>query len=480
MSADFVGRQRELDDLKSQLDKRVATLVVIKGRRRIGKSRLTEEFAKSFKSAFIFSGLAPASGITADDQKNEFIRLLQEYKIPRYSNSNDWGDLFFDLAQHTKSGKVLLVLDEITWMSQGEPTFLSKLKSSWDLHFKKNNKLILILSGSNSAWISKNILSSTGFFGRISYRLTLGELPLHQCDQFWYPKQKQISAYEKLKLLAITGGVPRYLEEIQPNLSAEENIKQLCFQKEGLLFNEFDEIFSDLFSNKSERYKSIIYTLANGETTVEGIAKKLGRSKGGDLSEILAELTEDGFISRDFSWHIKSGKVSKISRYRLSDNYMRFYIKYILPNKHRIEIGNSIALPPAWETIMGLQFENLVINNRKQIHDLLNIKTEEIVFANPYLQTQTKERKKCQVDYMIQTKFNTIYVCEIKFSKSPIDVKIIRELEEKISRLQTPKGFSCRPVLIHVNGISDNIIAKDYFSTIIDFAELLNQPTNYV
>ena len=96
-----------------------------------------------------------------------------------------------------------------------------------------------------------------------------------------------------------------------------------------MLYNEFDEIFSDLFAKKDERYKSVISALTQGKTTVEGIAKALGRKKGGDLTELLIELNKDGFISRDFSWHIKSGKVSKISRYRLSDNYMRFYIKYI-------------------------------------------------------------------------------------------------------------------------------------------------------
>ena len=153
---------------------------------------------------------------------------------------------------------------------------------------------------------------------------------------------------------------------------------------------------------------------------------------------------------------------------------MRFYIKYIQPVKHKIELGDSLSLPTAWETIIGLQFENLVVNNRKYLHRLLTIKPEELVFANPYLQTQTIERKKCQIDYMIQTKFNTIYVCEIKFSKKPIGPDVITEVQEKISKLKLPKGFSCRPVLIHVNGVTDSVIEKEYFSMVIDFATLLS------
>ena len=78
-----------------------------------------------------------------------------------------------------------MVLDEITWMGSQDPTFLPKLKTAWDRYFKQNPQFVMILSGSNSAWISKNILSSTGFFGRVSLRLLLEELTLPECNMFW-------------------------------------------------------------------------------------------------------------------------------------------------------------------------------------------------------------------------------------------------------------------------------------------------------
>ncbi len=92
--------------------------------------------------------------------------------------------------------------------------------------------------------LKKNILSSTGFVGRISFTITLRELPLTDCSKFW---PKNISVYEKFKVLAVTGGVPKYLEEINPKLSAEDNIKKLCFTEGGLLVREFEQIFSDIF-----------------------------------------------------------------------------------------------------------------------------------------------------------------------------------------------------------------------------------------
>jgi hypothetical protein len=102
-------------------------------------------------------------------------------------------------------------------MGSLDPTFLGKLKNAWDLQFSNNSKLILILCGSVSSWIEKNIIKSTGFLGRPSLYLTLEALPLSDCDHFWDGKGHGISIYEKLKILSVTGGVPRYLELINPH-----------------------------------------------------------------------------------------------------------------------------------------------------------------------------------------------------------------------------------------------------------------------
>ena len=120
---------------------------------------------------------------------------------------------------------------------------------------------------------------------------------------------------------------------------------------------------------------------------------------------------------------------------------------------------------------VGLQFENLVLNNRSKIHTLLQIRSQEIVMSNPYLQTKTQEREKCQIDYLVQTKFNTLYVFEIKFSKNEIDIKVIHDMKEKIRKLVIPKNFSVRTVLIHVNGVTDSVVAAEYFSSIINFSK---------
>lgn len=469
----FLGRKQELEGLKGLLKKKVSSLVVLRGRRRIGKSRLAEEFAKEFSKHYIFSGLPPSKKTTQESQCAEFRRQMNEKGIPHYS-SNDWGDLFSLVANHCASGQVLVVLDEITWMGSKDPDFLGKLKIVWDLHLKKNPQLILIISGSNSIWIEKNILSSTSFMGRVSHRILLKELPLSACNQFWKTNQTHISSYEKFKILAVTGGVPRYLEEVIPSETAEKNIQRLGFTNTGVLFTEFDNIFTDLFNGRHEKYREIVKCLTNGHASLEKIAQKLGRAKGGDLSDALKDLEESGFLARDYSWSIKNGIATKRSYYRLRDNYTRFYLRYIEPSKNNIEKGTLQNLPASWLSIMGLQFENLVLNNLPRLIDILKIPTHELVTAGPYLQTQTQSRSKCQIDLMIQTKFNQLYICEIKFSKREIGPEIVNEMKQKISALQYPKGFSCRPVLIHVNEVSERIEETEYFSQIINFSEFLS------
>lgn len=471
----FYGRVEELDTLKEFLNRDSACLLVIKGRRRIGKSRLLNEFAKYFKRGYTFTGIAPTKETTAASQRKEFAgQLKRNMNIPPIK-ADDWSDLFWFMANQVSDGKAFIILDEITWMGSKDPDFLPKLNAAWDLYLKHNPKLVLAICGSMSAWIDKNLLGSAGFMGRPALDMTVYELPLKMCNKFW--KGKPISAYEKFKILAVTGGIPRYLELINPNKTAEHNLQLHCFNENGVLFKEFDLIFTDLFGTRNKIYADICKVLINGPVTQTKIISALKITKSGNISEYLDELVKSGFISRDYTWNLATGDESDQSKYRLSDNYVRFYLKYILPNKARIKRGlykdYSLAKLPGWYSKLGYQFENLVLNNRDAVISCLALKKEDVVNDGPYFQTETKRRKACQIDHMIQTITNTLYLVELKLSKNLITSKVIKEVEEKMSKLYLTKRYSIRPVLIHVNGVEQSIIDSDFFAKIIDFGDLL-------
>ena len=163
---EFFGRKGELEDLKTLLKKKTASLSVIRGRRRIGKSRLIAEFCSTLPSLF-FAGIPPTKNTTAQSQREEFARQMQyELKIKK-PDSSDWGGLFRELVDQTQAGPIVIVMDEISWLGSKDPEFLGKLKNAWDLGFSKNDQFILIICGSVSSWIERNILSATGFIGRI-------------------------------------------------------------------------------------------------------------------------------------------------------------------------------------------------------------------------------------------------------------------------------------------------------------------------
>jgi AAA+ ATPase superfamily predicted ATPase len=473
--AKFIGRQEELRRLFELSQKKTSSFVVVRGRRRIGKSRLIEEFGKKFSHFYSFVGLPPEKKMTREDQLNEFSRQISKnFSVP-LAIYQDWSDALGAVGERVQSGSVLLLFDEISWMGTKDPHFLGKIKNFWDLSLKKNDHLIFVICGSASAWIEENILSNTGFVGRISLTLTLRELNLMDCDKFW---PKNISIYEKLKVLAITGGIPKYLEEVNPHQTAEENIKRLCFMDGGLLVDEFRQIFSSLFNRNSDQYQKILHILAKGNREQIELQKELGQNTLGRIAEYLHELELSGFISRDYTLNFKKSYDSKLSKYRLSDNYIRFYLKYIEKNLSKIKRGmfafSSLLILPEWFAILGLQFENTILNNRKILQQIIGIKPEEVVSENPYFQRSTAHQNGCQIDYLVQTRFDTLYICEIKCKKHEIDFSIINEVEKKIAVLKRPKRFSCRPVLVHVNGVSQDVVDSRYFANIVSFEELFH------
>ena len=471
----FVGRATELGYLKQLPAKRVASFVVITGRRRIGKSRLVEEFGKG-KVFYTFSGLAPTDKTTAQDQREEFARQIHSHWGIGGLKATDWGDLLDIVVQQVSRGKAILFFDEISWMGSLDPTFLGKLKIVWDLALSKNPKLIFILCGSVSSWIEKNILSSTGYFGRVTQKIALEELKLPDCKAFFEKVGFKGSTIEALLLLAITGGVPWYLELIHPGRSMLENIKQLCFTKDGILVDEYRHIFHDLFGKRNALYQKIVETLASGALTYQEISHKIHYASGGPLSEYLNELILSGFIRRELTWNIQSGHETHTAQFRISDNYLRFYLKYIKPSLPKIKRNQfqdlTLSQLTGFHTMMGFQFENLILNNRELIFKQLGLTSQDIVNDNPYFQKKTSKQAACQIDYLIQTRFKTLYLCEIKFSKNPMGKSIIAEMQEKIKRLSRPKGFACLPVLIHVSRVSESVVESDFFAKIIDVSSV--------
>lgn len=478
----FIGREKELGLLKGLVESGRGGLVVIKGRRRIGKSRLAQKFGEG-KRFISFTGLAPLPSVSAQDQRDAFAtQLMQNLKLP-LMRFTDWTDAFAYLLHDIKKDELtVLLFDEISWIGDQDPTFLSKFKVWWDSVHEEYPRLIVILCGSVSIWIEKNVINSTAFFGRISLIINLGPFSLSECALFLRRCGFKGSAYEVLKILSVFGGIPWYLEQINVSQMADENIKRLCFEKDSLFLEEFDRIFHDLFHEFGSIYNKVIHVLDGGMRTLSEIRQELELGRGGMLSSVMDNLVAAGFVTPHYQWSLKTEKGVRARLYRLSDQYTRFYIKYIEPNKLKIKQGTfqdvDINSLPSWEVMMGCQVENLLLQNRPLLLEALQISPADVVGDNPYYQKKTSRQKGCQIDYLVQTRTNNLFLCEFKFSRRELRAEVIEEVEEKVKRFSVPRRFGVVPVLFHFGGVAVAVYDKRYFYKIIDVNDFLEIKEN--
>ena len=271
----FVGRERDLKDLDALWGRDHGVLVTCRGRRRIGKSTLIEEFAaRGADRFFCIEGLAPRKGMTDAVQRRWFCEKVAEYYGREAVYAPTWSLAFAQLDELLKSDRrTVVLLDEISWLGGYNPDFAGYFKEAWDRKFRKHPNLVFVLCGSVSAWIAENILDSTGFVGRDSLDIELKELTPLQCQQMLGPAGARMSTREKIDLLSVIGGVPKYLEDVRPELSVDENVRRMCFMPRGILFREFDETFNGVFGRRAKTRGRILRLLMSGPKSASELAE---------------------------------------------------------------------------------------------------------------------------------------------------------------------------------------------------------------
>ena len=473
----FVGREGDLADLMALWRKRTSSLAVVSGRRRIGKSTLVERFAADSKCRFIeIAGLAPDKEMSNQKQLDHFCeRLSRQTGVPDV-RVDGWAKAFDLLSAAIRgTARTVVFLDEISWMGHFDTSFAALLKDAWDLHFAKRPNLVLVLAGSVSAWIQENILNSKAFVGRISKEIPLTELSLAECRRFWGKSADRVSDVEILDLLSVTGGIPKYLEEMDPTLSVEENIRQQCFSPGGYLFRDFDAIFSDVFESEVSSKLKLVEALAEGPASLSELAEIAGLGLNGHVSADLKELCAAGFVASAEGLNPSTGKAVRETRYRLRDNYIRFYLKFIRPKKAAISSGmykfRSMENLAGWNAVLGLQFENLILNNLLSLAPRLGLGASIVTSAAPYYRKGRRKGEGVQVDLLVQTA-KSVCVVEIK-RKRRIDESIEREVIEKLNRLKLPRDISRRTALVYEGKLAQSIEDGGFFDFIIPVSDLL-------
>lgn len=457
--------------------KPVSSLVVCRGRRRVGKSTLIRNFAQKSGGLFLkLEGLAPDEYMTNSKQLENFREQLSEQTGRKIPKIRSWSEAFRELNGSLEvEGRKVVLLDEVSWMGGYDRTFPAKLKVAWDNLFHERKDLIVFVCGSVSTWIHRNILKSKGFVGRISLDTVVPELPLSDCVRFWGARAGRVATREILDVLSVTGGVPRYLEEIDPALSAEENIRRLCFLPDGYLFREFSELFNDIVSRTAPTKRRVLELLAEGPASGIELAERLGKGRNGHLTDILSELETAGFVNRDEGRNPETGRRARTDRYRIRDNYVRFFLRYIDPHLPEIKAGAfsfaGVSLLPAWNAMMGLQFENLVLSNLSSLLPHLGLAGKLVLSASPYRCSRSDRGGGVQVDLLVQTE-GTVWIVEVK-RKGSLGLEVADEIREKARRLPVRRGMSVRTALVYDGELSRALAADDAIDVFVSARQLM-------
>lgn len=334
----FFGRQEELDTLNTLYQETGGQLVVLYGRRRIGKTELLRQFCKDKPHIFYtareiaeaqqlaaFSGALLASGMEAAQYLHTF---------------SDWYTAFSAISSIPTRQKRLLVLDEFPYMAQTNRSILSNLQQLWDSQLKDQD-VMLILCGSSMSFIEEQILgSTTPLFGRTSAIMKLLPLSFSDASRFFagYSLSDTIASY------AILGGIPHYLQQFNDEQPLRANIENRILQRFSPLYNE-PEFMLKQSLREVAIYNSIIQAVALGRTKLNEIydATQLEKSK---LSAYLHNLIDLEVLYRQVPITEEN---TQRGRYYLRDEFFRFYYAFVFPYISELEQGSG---PIIYETVI--------------------------------------------------------------------------------------------------------------------------------
>lgn len=421
----FLGREKEILDLEKEYA-RDGGFVVIYGRRRIGKTTLIKQFIKS-KTAFYFLATKEVESQSMKRFAGVIARTTGNSVLQKAAFS-DWLDLFQAVADYKPNEKKVLVIDEFPYLVKVNDSFPSILQNAWDEILKDSN-VMLILCGSLISMMKKHALSyESPLYGRRTAQMRIAPLPFTTV----YENQK-LSFEEAAEQYSITGGVPKYMEFFSDGQPLYEQIKENVLSKNGFLYEEPNFLLTDEVQVPTN-YFSIIKVIADGNHKLGTIAGILGLETSA-LTPYLKTLSELGFIEKQVPVTERNAEKTRKGLYFISDNFLRFWFRYVYPYKGELELDNmQISLDELdkdfKEKFVAFAYEDIC----KEIFARL-CSDKAIDFTPSKIGSYWLNDKSgnTQIDVMaVDTVNKRLFADECKYHNQPIDADVYFELVKKV------------------------------------------------
>ena len=421
----FLGREKEILVLEKEYN-RDGGFVVIYGRRRIGKTTLIKQFIKG-KTAFYFLATKEVESQSMKRFAGVIARTTGNSVLQKAAFS-DWLDLFQAVADYKPNEKKVLVIDEFPYLVKVNDSFPSILQNAWDEILKDSN-VMLILCGSLISMMKKHALSyESPLYGRRTAQMRIAPLPFTTV----YENQK-LSFEEAAEQYSITGGVPKYMEFFSNGQPLYEQIKENVLSKNGFLYEEPNFLLTDEVQVPTN-YFSIIKVIADGNHKLGTIAGILGLETSA-LTPYLKTLSELGFIEKQVPVTERNAEKTRKGLYFISDNFLRFWFRYVYPYKGELELDNTqISLDELdkdfKEKFVAFAYEDIC----KEIFARL-CSDKAIDFTPSKIGSYWLNDKSgnTQIDVMaVDTVNKRLFAGECKYHNQPVDADVYFELVKKV------------------------------------------------
>lgn len=482
---EIIGRKTELEILNERMSSKVAEFLAIYGRRRVGKSFIIKKFFGSQQGVlFEQTGINEA---TLSEQLGIFAECFGKafYRGATLAIPKNWNEALKQLTaaidEVPKNRRIIIIFDELPWLASHKSGFLKALQYYWNTNWTYRKKLMLIVCGSAASWMLDNIVyAKGGLHNRITVRIPLKPWTLEEAEAFLISRGFQLNKQQILQIYMVTGGIPHYLQALRKGLSATQNINALCFQRGGILFDEFNILFHSLY-DEPETYISLIQAIASKMYGIsrDDLIAKTSFTDGGGINRKLRSLEAAGFIAS----FLPVGHTRRGVYYRICDEYTLFYLRWI-KSLHLMKTEDNLqnywqnlAKKPEWFNWAGYAFEAICFKHIHKIKKALDIEHINSTCSDwRYQPEKSSMTSGTQIDLIFDRDDDCVTLCEIKYSAVPFVItKNYFEtllIKERVFKEKTRCNKQIFWALIASNGAIENQYLKKMSLRVITIDDL--------
>ena len=464
----LIGRKKEQEDLEEYCRSSKAELVCVYGRRRVGKTYLVESV---FRDHLAFSATG-SEDAHMPAQLRVFQGALRRFGWEGRAMPEDWHAAFDCLRTlleredvvRTPGGRRVVFLDEFPWFATKRSRFLYAFADFWNGWASKQDDIVVIVCGSATSWIIKNLFENTGsLYNRVTRQMYIAPFQLHEVEEMATSLQLGWSRDAILQCYMVFGGLPYYLDMLDRRKSLAQNIDALCLDERAPLRNEVPRLMEATLGD-SPMHRAILRALASTKAgmCVRDLAAKLGKgASDGGLNRALDDLEKCGYVRR----YVNRYESYRPGIYQLVDPFLLFSFKFI--DKGKMRSWAAFEGTSAYYAWRGNAFEIVCVNHIQQIKQAIGIAAVE---TECFPWSSSESTPGVQIDLVIERKDRVTDLCEMKCTDGPfiIDSSYEEDLKRKkrVFQEESATRDAVRLVLVSAKGLKPNNHSWDVADTV--------------